>query len=195
LRQELTLIADRSLIAEQKLRALCLGLYPALLTSLGLPAALDDLALELSSSTDLEVRMCWDDHVAELAEQLPVETSLHIFRIVQEALRNAARHAQVTTAEVRLSRMLQTPSEMRAQRPPERLYLCAVVSDGGKGWDLPIDYAALLREGHVGLASMRERAERIGATLDLQPLPGGGTQVTLLVPVEQREARAKAESG
>jgi signal transduction histidine kinase len=193
--QELVSLADRSLVAEQRLRALCLGLYPALLTSLGLPAALDELALELASANEVDVRVRWDDRATELAEQLPVEVSLHVYRIVQEALRNAAKHAQATTAELRLSRILLASPETRTPRHPERLYLCATVSDGGKGLALPIDYAALLREGHLGLAGMRERAERIGATLELQPLPGGGTRVRLLVPAEWHAALAAAELG
>jgi two-component system nitrate/nitrite sensor histidine kinase NarX len=60
-----------------------------------------------------------------------------------------------------------------------------VVRDDGCGFDATRDNAA---GDHVGLSIMRERAQRIGATLDIRSQPGQGTEVALSVPIAQREA-------
>jgi signal transduction histidine kinase len=51
-----------------------------------------------------------------------------------------------------------------------------------------VDYARLLREGHLGLAGMRERAERVGGALHIVARPGGGTRITVRVPLGAHEA-------
>ena len=57
------------------------------------------------------------------------------------------------------------------------------IEDNGVGMPAPVDYATLLREGHLGLAGMRQRADRIGATIDILPATAAGTVVSLHVPV------------
>lgn len=92
---------------------------------------------------------------------LPSEAEIHLIRIVQEALTNAWRHAQATRVEV------------RAQRENGSLVL--QVHDNGRGF--PKAGVAPLRPHHYGLAMMRERAEEIGADLEIHSSPGGGTTV------------------
>jgi signal transduction histidine kinase len=187
LRDELEQLAQAAATSERKLRDLCAGLYPALLESLGLPAAIESLAEEPTAGLSVQV-MC-DPGVEALAARFDAETRLHIYRIIQEALRNASRHARAERAEVRVAgarptrRATPGPS---AAAPPSRLSLTVV--DDGAGMRLPIDYVQLLRDGHLGLASMRERAERIGAALTVGPDPGGGTRVTLTVPLPPETA-------
>ncbi|MGZ6390536.1 MAG: sensor histidine kinase [Ktedonobacterales bacterium] len=181
LRQELYHLAERSAVAEEKLRALCLGLYPALLSSIGLAAALEDLGHELADSTRLSICVECTEDVRERALNFDVETALHIYRIVQEALRNATKHAHATCAWVRLSTYDGVCGVTVGRRGIPRELLMVEVEDDGRGLALPVDYAALLHDGHLGLAGMRERAERIGGTLELRPAASGGTRVVLQV--------------
>lgn len=187
LRQELRQVTERSTAVEQKLRALCQGLYPALLGALGLPAALDELGRELADDSGIAISVTCDEPAQELADQLDIETSLHIYRIVQEALRNATKHARASQAWVRLASATGDHgiSERRGARRGAREDLLTVcIEDDGAGLPLPLDFAALLHAGHLGLAGMRERAERIGGTLAYSMSASGGARISLQLPVE-----------
>ncbi|HLZ21700.1 MAG TPA: ATP-binding protein [Ktedonobacterales bacterium] len=183
LRAELTQLAERSVVVEQRLRALCLGLYPALLNSLGLQAALDDLANEHALTTGLRVALQWSNDALDATELLDPETALHVYRIAQEGLRNASKHAGASVAHVKLTLVrAPVPSQAGHHTSPHPL-LQLDIQDDGPGIPLPVDYAALLREGHLGLAGMRERAQRIGGTLVIERA-ADGTHIRLLVPVD-----------
>lgn len=181
LRQELHRLAERSVVAERKLRALCLGLYPALLSSIGLTAALEDLGHELADATRLAIMVECSEDVQERALGFDEETALHIYRIVQEALRNAAKHAHATRAWVRLRTHIGVSDGKVGRRGGLYELLVVEIEDDGRGLALPVDYAALLHDGHLGLAGMRERAERIGGTLTLRAGASGGARVVLQV--------------
>ncbi len=186
LTQELRHIAERAELAEQRLRALYQGLYPALLPALGLPAALEELGRELSISGDVSIEADCTAEAREAALGLDGEAALHVYRIAQEALRNADKHAAARTATLRLTLAAAIPPT-RPTRPSwhldARRVLLLEVEDDGRGIALPIDYAALLRQGHLGLAGMRERAERLGGGLAFAARPEGGTRVALLLPL------------
>jgi signal transduction histidine kinase len=87
-----------------------------------------------------------------------------LYRIAQEAMQNAVKHARPSRLEVRLA------------REPEGLSLA--VRDDGIGFDPSAAYP-----GHLGLRSMRERAERLGGTLEILSAPGRGTQVRAHIPL------------
>ena len=186
LRQELSHLAERSEVVEQKLRALCLGLYPALLHSLGLVVALDDLTAQTAQATGTDIKVVYDDEVAALTATLDPTTSLHVYRIAQEAVTNASKHAGAGAIRVRLALATTINSTINSEgqrRSTGWQALVLDVRDDGAGMALPIDYTALLRAGHLGLAGMRERAHSIGARLEVQALSGGGTSVLLAVPL------------
>lgn len=190
LRAELAQLAERSEVVEQRLRALCLGLYPALLHSLGLPAALDDLAREHAQATGLHVTVECPDDALDATELLDPELALHMYRIAQEGLRNASKHARASAATISLA-VLRLDSQAEHHTVP-RSVLRLGIEDDGSGMPLPVDYAALLREGHLGLAGMRERALRIGGQLDIERAVSGGTRIRLHVPVDLSTARLLA---
>ena len=189
LQHEVDQLAERSVVVEGKLRSLYMGLYPALLNLLGLPAALDDLARELGKGSHLPIAVTYDDDVVAAAATLPPETALHIYRVAQEALNNATKHAHASSASVRLCLTRagsdvapgrRTSSPSLSSRRALRLH----VDDDGRGLPTPIDYVALLHAGHLGLAGMRERADRIGGRLQIASSPTGGTSLSLLIPLD-----------
>ena len=132
------------------------------------PAALDDLGLveavrQLAASTDLPVVVEADD-----LRGLPAATEVAAYRIVQEALTNAARHAAARHACV----------QVRCSAGA----LVVTVSDDGTG-------VVVARPDGVGLGSMRSRAEEIGGAFELSATPGTGTTVTARLPVDAGAAR------
>ena len=184
--EELHQVADRSQVVERKLRALCLGLYPELLRTLGLTGALEDLAEQMRVATELEITVASDDEVTEVANALPHETAVHIYRIVQEALTNVGKHGMARTAHVQLHlRRGRQPLDLSESTPP--IALVVEIQDDGIGLQTPLDIGAFLRDGHLGLAGMRERAEQIGATLDFLSRLNGGLDLVLAVPLSAEE--------
>jgi signal transduction histidine kinase len=132
----------------------------------GASAALSEYVHQLSRHSDLRVHLSLD----ERGSRLPRRTEAEVVRIAQEAIGNAHRHAQAINLWVTLA----------TDGADVRL----VVEDDGIGH-------AGARAGHVGLHTMRERAERIGADLRIGERQDGGTVVAL----RSRAAAAFAEEG
>ncbi|MCY3598535.1 MAG: PAS domain-containing sensor histidine kinase [Gemmatimonadetes bacterium] len=103
-----------------------------------------------------------------VADELDPATILALYRIVQEAVTNAATHARVREAAVTL-------------RSVDRMII-AEIRDEGCGFELPGPGAAL-DDDHLGLTGMRERAESVGGSLTVQASPGEGTTVRAAVPM------------
>lgn len=101
------------------------------------------------------------------------DAQLTIFRVLQEALTNARKHAEAKELSVGLSfdEQLMTLS----------------IADDGVGFD-----AGSTRRGHYGLINMRERASKIGGDVHIESAPGKGTRITLSIPVAGPEARRLA---
>lgn len=181
MRHELRELAERSAIAEKKLRALCFGLYPEMLNSLGLTPSLEDLAAQMASIAQMTVRVEFDAVVKQITGRLDPQVSLHLYRIAQECLSNAHKHGQASAATVALD-ALEAPTDL-ARWQNRWSWIRLQVRDNGSGIALPVDVGASLREGHLGLASMRERAQLIGGRLYFEQAPEGGAQVTVIAPV------------
>lgn len=141
------------------LRKLAHGLHPSALDKGGAVPALQQLAITMRATDGFDVQLSLPDEPLGLA----AEVELCLFRVAQEALRNAARHAGVREASLRLSRGEGT--------------VCLEVMDQGAG--MPEVPAA---SRGIGLLSMRERARLAGGTLEVTSRPGSGTTVRLTLP-------------
>jgi len=156
-------LADRSGEAVHTLRAICHDLRPPLLQQ-GLAAALKGLIEQ--SGTGARPSLSLEVTSGEV--RLPDETAVAVFRIAQEALRNAIQHADASEIEIRVTDY------------PDRLRL--TVTDDGRGIPGGTDAGRFVAQGHFGLAGMRERAAMIGGRLDVQTAPDYGTVVVLELP-------------
>lgn len=105
----------------------------------------------------------------EPIEGLPPFQETVVYRIVQEAMRNAQKHSGASQVTIRLK---QDSGRIRVS-----------VADDGIGFDVASSGSGDL--GHYGLVSMRERAQLIGGELDIVSTPGKGTLVVLTVPLDQ----------
>jgi len=150
-----------------EVRRLVRRLRPGVLDDLGLVSAVTSLATEFATHTGLRVRRRFDSDLPSLDH----ETELVIYRVAQESLTNAARHAEARSVEVSL-------------RGADG---CVVleVGDDGRG-------IGAAREG-AGLRGMRERALLIGAGLDITSPDStsatpAGTRVRLTVPAVRKQS-------
>jgi two-component system sensor histidine kinase UhpB len=134
-------------------------LRPEALSDLGLAKALAALARRVQDESGLRIRQ----RVASGLDELDDESELVIYRVAQESLTNAARHAHASQVELRLER-----SEHRG--------IVLRVRDNGVG--LPDRLQA-----RYGILGMRERAMLIGATLTVENHAGGGVEVRLTAPL------------
>jgi len=150
----------------QGVRRLSQDLRPAALDRLGLLSALEWLASDVTEYSGIVTKV----NVVGTEHRLSEEIELVLFRITQEALRNAWRHSGATKAEITVEY--------------EEGKIRITVSDNGKGFNLPGTLGDLAREGKLGLAGMQERAQLIGATLTVQSQPGKGTSMTLELPIQ-----------
>jgi signal transduction histidine kinase len=157
-------LVTRSGEAVSALRAICHDLRPPLLQH-DLVAALKALVEELDERSPAPVYI---EVSADEGFQLSDDVALAIFRITQEALRNAIQHADASEIAVRLTQY------------PDRLRL--TVTDDGRGIAGGVEPARFVAQGHFGLAGMRERAAMIGGKLDVQTAVDYGTVVILELP-------------
>lgn len=150
-----------------QLREISVQLHPPVLVDLGLGAALEDLVerLALESGMPIAIELDAAPPTGSVVH-LPADVELAAYRIAQEALGNAVRHSGAAGIE------------LRVRLRPDALVL--VVRDDGVGIDAVATGEAVAR-GHLGLGSMAERAELIGATLRVEPARPG-TRVTLRWP-------------
>jgi signal transduction histidine kinase len=146
----------------EALRRLMAGLRPPVLDEGGLVAALTDYATAFCGLAGLAVEL----DLAEVALDKRRETTL--YRIAQAALTNTVRHAEANTVRIRL-----TPAGQSVE---------LVVGDDGCGFDTAL-MGSFVRNGHYGLAGMRERAEMADGNLVVSSKPGSGTQVLARVPL------------
>ncbi|MDH0866035.1 cache domain-containing protein [Mitsuaria sp. GD03876] len=152
-----------------EVRRLSHRLRPALLDTLGLPAALEHLAREFDEGGAVPVAM----RVTGAPRELPELLNTVLFRVAQEALTNVAKHAGAARVEMSLEF---APADARGE--PGGVLLR--VQDDGAGFD-PDDAERADPHHGIGLRNMRERMASVGGVLDLQSSPGHGTQIEAIV--------------
>ena len=147
------------------MRDLCTDLRPPALGRVGLAATLRSYVDDFSARTGLPIEL----HVDGGERRLPPEIELALFRVAQEALTNAWKHAQAPRVKMDLS----FGKEM----------IRLTVGDRGRGFVVPERVGVLVEAGHFGLMGMHERLELVGGTLRVTSEPGQGTIVAAQVPL------------
>jgi len=146
------------------------GLLPPELDRQGLSSALGSVFRDIEDVYGFTVHAS----LGRVDGQLDEIAALALYRIVQEAVGNAVRHAGVNEATVTFE------SANGA--------VTATIRDEGCGFELP-DAEGLPGDGCVGLAGMRERAALVGGSVVVRTSPGGGTTVRASIPVRSAGAR------
>jgi signal transduction histidine kinase len=153
---------------EAHLRRQSHELRPTILDDLGLVPALEFLAQGVSSRSDLEIKV-----IRRPMRRLPPRVETALYRIVQEALRNAAKHSGGRHVEIEVS-------IVRHQA------LCAI-RDDGHGFDAPAVLSGAAPRG-LGLVGMRERLEALEGRMLVTSSRGKGTELRITIPLEGEHA-------
>lgn len=167
LRVELKEVRDITQTTLDNVRSLSQALHPVMLDEAGLESTVDWYLATVEKQTGTDISY------EKSGASFPVHgsASIHVYRVLQEALNNVTRHSGVRAAWVRL-RFSGRGLELE-------------VEDHGKG------FSADAPKPGIGLVAMRERAELLGGTLEFRQPASGGTLVRLRVPREKAELHAE----
>lgn len=157
--------------AVQEVRRIANGLRPAALDHLGLTSALQRLAEDVSEKRGFRVEVETD---LKQEERLPSAVQTAVYRIVQEALTNAARHAQARRIAISV------------KRRDDSLHL--EVEDDGRGFSEGVEQRLAGRGPHLGLVGMAERTALLDGQFAVRSHPGRGTRIRATFPLRRREA-------
>ena len=149
------------------------GLRPKILDTVGLAAAVEWHIREFTKRTSIEVQLQQTNTLPTMDDAV----ATGVYRIIQEALTNVARHSEATQAEVA---MRLNNGELHVE-----------ITDNGKG----IDQAMLVHPESLGIMSMQERARMLGGKVLFTSNPGNGTRVILTAPIHNGNQSEVALAG
>jgi ligand-binding sensor domain-containing protein/signal transduction histidine kinase/predicted small lipoprotein YifL len=153
----------------EELTFLIQEIYPIALKEKGLATTLREYVFDWENRSDIRAEV----HI-ESEMRCKAEIEQAIYRIIQEALSNVARHSGATCVDVTLSYVDQV--------------LEASVADNGRGMDLQ------KQSSGIGLRSIHERAESLGGSVELKSAPGQGLRLTARIPIKPKRKPDKGES-
>jgi PAS domain S-box-containing protein len=153
----------------ENVRRLSRDLSPAILENLGLAAALRWLVESFAEYSKIECSLTLD----ELTRRFSPEEEIIIYRMVQESLTNAAKHAAATRVTLSVKQ--------------EENRIRFIVEDNGKGFNFQEVLSQSPGRKGLGLSTLKERARMLGTTLNLFRMPDGGTRIVFSVPRQRRE--------
>jgi len=160
---------------EKHLRRYSHELRPTILDDLGWIPAVRFLADGISKRANLPIHI-----EAPNPERLPSAIETTLYRIVQEALTNAVKHAKAGSVWIRARR--------------ENALLCCSIRDDGAGFDIRQVQETPQRKG-LGLIAMQERVTAIGGTMQIDSRPGHGTILSIRIPLEVEHANSNRTRG
>jgi signal transduction histidine kinase/ligand-binding sensor domain-containing protein len=166
--RQLASLQQQALAASESIRNLSHGLHPTVLQHFGLVAALEGVCTEFGSQRNIDVAF----RAGGGLDDIPADVALCLYRVTQEALHNAARHADARQVEVTLT-------------PSEREGVELKIADNGRGFDL----AEAQTRGGLGLVSIDERVRLVAGQMRIRSEKGRGTELEVRVPL-----RASAQS-
>ena len=146
-------------------RRLILGLRPSVLDDLGLVPAVRWQCETTLGNRGLEAAV--DDHLGPT--RLPSHVEVALFRIIQEAVSNVARHADAKRVEIKLMR--------------DDGMVTVIVADDGKGFEVELATGTAGHYDSVGLSGMAERVALLDGSMQVRSAPGAGTTVEVTVPI------------
>jgi len=149
----------------REVRRFSRDLRPSILDDLGLLPALEWVTGELNRAYGIKTTL----NVVGSERRFSPEAELLLFRIVQETLRNVAKHAQASRTEVKFAF-----SKQKIQ---------VTISDDGIGFQPPENLGELLQAGKLGLAGMEERIRLLNGSMSIESKRGKGTKVMIEVPI------------
>jgi signal transduction histidine kinase len=161
-KSEVGTVKNSLIKVSEDIHAISRKLHPSIIDDLGLAKAIQSESAAFTKREGIDVTF---RHEA-VPEKLPKDITLALFRVIQESLRNIARHSQAKSVYILVNCSENT--------------INLSISDSGVGFD------PLLMQNKVGLGlvSMRERVKLIGGTISVDSEPGEGTVINVCVPLD-----------
>jgi two-component sensor histidine kinase len=156
---EMEFLASNTL---EELRAISRGLHPATLERLGPTAAIRNMVDEVDANTTI----FFTHEIEDIDALLSKEASLHLYRIIQEALNNMVKHAEAKVASVTIEKKNNT--------------LEAIIKDNGKGFESADKFKS---SASLGMKTLVERSKILHSKIDIKSQINKGTTVTLTIPI------------
>jgi two-component system sensor histidine kinase UhpB len=169
MRDRLRLINDQAHETLNEVHNMAIRLRPSVLDDLGLSAALRSYSKEFSENTGIAVNL----QLLAMNQRLTPELETVLYRVVQEALTNVARHAGADECRVTIRR--------------KETSILGIIEDNGGGFDPQL---VMMSEEHgrgLGLHGMKERIELVGGSLEFESRPTEGTTIMIEVPIQIKE--------
>jgi signal transduction histidine kinase len=156
-------VENQQLITDtlEEVRAISRDLHPDQLEKLGLTTAINDVIERVERSTDLFITK----EIQNIDDVFTEKESIHIFRVIQEALNNIIKHAEATAARITIQSIGRD--------------IVIKVLDNGKGFDHEL---AIIKSKSLGLRTMNERVLSIDGRLKIEKNPPSGTVLTFTIP-------------
>jgi PAS domain S-box-containing protein len=161
-------LADARSLADEvdeRISELALDLRPSLLDDLGLLPTLKWYVERYSQRLNVHVELT----AAGLDDRLPAEVEVTLYRVVQEALTNIARHARARNVQLSLERAAAN--------------VTAVIQDDGRGFEVSQTEGAGRTSDGVGLLGIKDRVSTLGGRAEIQSGPGRGTRIRIEIPL------------
>ena len=155
-------------IIVENVRRLSKGLCPLMLEDLGLPTGLINLFKETCKLEGIECSFEMDD----INTFLSLEAQTIIYRVCQEILNNATKHAQASRIELGILRL--------------NGGVQFSVTDNGRGFDVDRTKDSRLKDRGLGLAYMEEQVRMLGGTIEISSKAGEGTSINVIIPFSVR---------
>lgn len=173
---ELYAIEDMARRTTKEIRHMLFELRPKALDQ-GLYAGLEQLAAKMKETYDQNVEVHMQ---GPLDQMLDTQATTTLFSICSECINNARKHAKASLITASL-------------RVQDEVFVLEI-SDNGIGFDVEKALTdAKLREGHLGLINLQERAALVEGTLHIDSAPGKGTRTTVVIPLETLRIRKEEE--
>jgi signal transduction histidine kinase len=171
-RAELERLEDLAHRTVKEIRSMLFTLRPVILETEGLVAALNQYGENLQLQDGLPIAV----NAEQYKDRLDPEVQGVIFAMLEEAINNARKHSLASRIDVRLT----TTDDL----------FVAEVEDDGRGFDLQHVESSYGSRGSLGMVNIRERAELIGGSVNIESAPGQGTRVTILVPLSDEAEKS-----
>jgi signal transduction histidine kinase len=169
---ELERLEDLAHRTVREIRSMLFALRPVILETEGLLAALSQYAENMREIDSLPMQIDAETY----QDCLNSETQGVVFAILEEAINNARKHAQASRIWVRIA--------------VEGDLFVAEVIDNGRGFDTDAVAKSYSSRGSLGMVNLKERADLVGGTINIDSAPGQGACVTLLVPLTEETSKA-----
>lgn len=147
----------------QELRDILKGLHPATLEKLGFSVAIQSMINDIDANTST----FFTSEIDTIDSHLNDDTSLHLYRIIQEALTNIVKHAEAKSVTIFITKQEQ--------------HITTVIKDNGKGFNFTEKYKS---PKSLGMKTLLERAKIIHSRIEIDSILGKGTTVTLHIPIQ-----------